>query len=122
MTENNELMRLQKYLANAGICSRRKAEEYILQGLIKVNDEIVINLGTKVDPNKDKIFFKDKIVKNNFKEEKIYIILNKPIGYVTTVKEQFGRDSVLDLIKTNKRLVPVGRLDMYTSRRFNINK
>ncbi len=107
--------RLQKYLAEKGIASRRKCEEYILQGLVKVNGTIVTQLGTKIDPTKDKITFKDQELTNQ-KEKKIYILLNKPIGYVTTVKDQFDRDTVLDLVKIkNVRLVPVGRLDMYTS-------
>ena len=107
--------RLQKYLAEKGIASRRKCEEYILQGLVKVNGNIVTQLGTKIDPTKDKIKFKDQELTNQ-KEKKVYILLNKPIGYVTTVKDQFDRDTVLDLVKIkNTRLVPVGRLDMYTS-------
>ena len=109
-----EDVRLQKYLANCGIASRRKCEEYIQEGLIKVNGSIVIELGTKVNPEKDTIMFKDKII-GKTDEKHIYILLNKPIGYVTTAKDQFGRDTVLDLVKVNKRIVPVGRLDMYTS-------
>lgn len=109
-----EEMRLQKYLALSGITSRRKAEELIKEGKIKVNGRAVIELGTKVNIEKDIIEYEGKRVELN-KIDKVYVILNKPIGYVTTVKDQFGRDSVLDLVKTNKRLVPVGRLDMYTS-------
>ena len=104
--------RLQKYLANAGIASRRKCEELILQGKVEVNGNVVTELGTKVT-SKDVVQYDGKIVKPE--EEKIYILLNKPIGYITTAHEQFGRDKVLDLIKINKRIVPVGRLDMYTS-------
>ena len=106
--------RLQKYLANAGIASRRKCEELILDGKIKVNGKIITELGTKIDTEKDKIEYNNKIIKLNNK--KIYILLNKPIGYVTTAKDQFNRSTVLDLIKgVDERLVPVGRLDMYTS-------
>ena len=108
-----EEIRLQKYLAEAGIASRRKAEEFILQGKIQVNGQVVKELGTKINPKKDKIKYNDKLVKRE--ERKVYILLNKPIGYVTTVKDQFHRDSVLDLVKVKERLVPVGRLDMYTS-------
>ena len=108
-----ELMRLQKYLALAGVASRRKCEELILDGKIEVNGKIENVLGTKVNPETDEIKYNGKIVK--IEEEKVYILLNKPIGYVTTAKEQFGRDKVLDLIKIDKRIVPVGRLDMYTS-------
>lgn len=106
--------RLQKYLAECGIASRRKCEEYILQGKIKVNGKIVTQLGLKINEDIDKVQFEEKTVKKE-NSPKVYILLNKPIGYVTTTKEQFGREKVLDLIKTNKRLVPVGRLDMYTS-------
>ena len=104
--------RLQKILANAGIASRRKCEELILNGKVEVNGEIVTELGTKVS-DKDTVKYNGKIVKPE--EEKVYILLNKPIGYVTTAKDQFNRETVLDLIKINKRIVPVGRLDMYTS-------
>ena len=105
--------RLQKFLAEAGIASRRKCEELIIQGKVSVNGKVVKELGVKVNPEKDKVLYNGKEV--NVQEEKVYILLNKPIGYITTAKEQFGRDMVLDLVKTNKRLVPVGRLDMYTS-------
>lgn len=108
-----EEIRLQKYLSEAGIASRRKSEELILQGKIKVNGQVVTELGTKVNPEKDEVKYKDKLVK--IENKKIYILLNKPIGYVTTAKDQFNRDSVLDLVKVKERIVPVGRLDMYTS-------
>ena len=107
-----EEKRLQKYLAEAGVASRRKCEEYILQGKVEVNGKIITELGTKVTSN-DVVKYNGRIIKPE--EEKVYILLNKPIGYVTTAHEQFGRDKVLDLIKINKRVVPVGRLDMYTS-------
>ena len=105
--------RLQKYLANCGVASRRKCEEYILQGKVNVNGEIITELGTKINPEKDVIEFENKKVKEN--KNYVYILLNKPIGYVTTADEQFGRDMVLDLVKVRERIVPVGRLDMYTS-------
>ncbi len=108
-----EEIRLQKYLAECGIASRRKSEEYILQGKVKINGKIITELGTKINPIKDKIEFENKEIK---KEEKyVYILLNKPIGYVTTANDQFNRDTVLDLVKVKERIVPVGRLDMYTS-------
>ena len=108
-----EEIRLQKYLAEAGIASRRKAEELIQQGKVKVNNVIITELGTKINPEKDKIEYEGKIITRE--DEKVYILLNKPIGYVTTAKDQFNRDSVLDLVKVKQRIVPVGRLDMYTS-------
>ncbi len=108
-----EEIRLQKFLAEAGVASRRKSEELILNGKIKVNGNLITELGTKVNPEKDEIEYNNKIVQ--VEKRKVYILLNKPIGYVTTVKDQFQRDSVLDLVKVKERLVPVGRLDMYTS-------
>ena len=105
--------RLQKYLAECGLASRRKCEELILQGKVKVNNQIVTELGVKVNPEKDIVKFEDKEVKPTSKM--VYILLNKPIGYVTTADDQFGRDTVLDLVKVKERIVPVGRLDMYTS-------
>ena len=106
--------RLQKFLAQNGIASRRKCEEYILQGKVKVNGNVVTQLGTQIDPEKDEIKFLNELVKNTDVKH-IYILLNKPIGYVTTVKDQFNRETVMDLIDIKERLVPVGRLDMYTS-------
>lgn len=108
-----EKVRLQKYLAEAGIASRRKAEELIVAGKIKVNGETVTELGTKINPKQDCVEYEGKLIKRQ--EEKVYILLNKPIGYVTTAKDQFNRESVLDLVKVRQRVVPVGRLDMYTS-------
>ncbi len=108
-----EEMRLQKYLAEAGVASRRKAEDLILQGKVKVNHKIVTELGTKINPQKDKVEYEGRVV--TIPSEKVYILLNKPIGYVTTAKDQFNRETVLDLVKVKQRIVPVGRLDMYTS-------
>lgn len=109
----NESVRLQKYLANCGIASRRKCEELILDGKVSVNGKIVQELGIKIIPNVDKIIYCGKPVQNE--KNMIYILLNKPIGYVTTAKDQFDRETVLDLVKVKERIVPVGRLDMYTS-------
>ena len=109
-----EELRLQKYMADCGIAARRKCEEYILSGQVKVNGTIA-SLGVKVNPKSDVVEFRKKQVQYP-EENKKYILLNKPIGYVTTVKDQFSRQTVLDLVKEiNTRLVPVGRLDMYTS-------
>ena len=95
----NEI-RLQKYLANNGILSRRKAEEAILEGKVKVDGKVVTELGTKINPAINKIEYEGKTVKAE--EEKVYVLLNKPIGYVTTVKDQFNREIVTDLVKGAK--------------------
>lgn len=109
-----EEIRLQKFLANQGICSRRKAEEHIVNGNITVNGIVITELGTKINPEKDEITFQGKKIEVKH-DKKVYILLNKPIGYVTTTKDQFNRDTVLDLIKIPEKILPVGRLDMYTS-------
>ena len=107
--------RLQKYLAEAGIASRRKSEEWIASGRVKVNGVVVTALGTKIDPQKDQVLFDDQPVVISG-EKKIYLMLHKPEGYVTTAKEQFGRPAVLDLVRDVKqRIFPVGRLDYDTS-------
>ncbi|EOD01088.1 pseudouridine synthase [Caldisalinibacter kiritimatiensis] len=107
-------MRLQKYMAKCGIASRRKSEHLIQKGLIKVNGNVITELGYKIDPANDIVEYKNKIIK--MEEKKVYILLNKPVGYITTVKDQFNRPTVLDLIKEVKeRVYPVGRLDFDTS-------
>lgn len=105
--------RLQKFLANNGMAARRKCEEYIVDGRVKVNGKVVTQLGVKINPDKDIVEFDGKVV--NKSEKKVYILLNKPIGYVTTAKDQFDRPTVLDLVKIDEKVLPVGRLDMYTS-------
>lgn len=106
------MIRLNKYIAECGVCSRRSADTLIQSGKVSVNGDVVIDLGVKIDEISDTIAVDNKIIK---KEDKlVYIMLNKPKGYVTTSKEQFGRKSVLDLIDTNLRVYPIGRLDMYT--------
>ena len=108
-----EEIRLQKYLAECGIASRRKCELLIEEGKIKVNSKVAV-IGTKINPEKDIVEYDGKIVKES-KKKHTYILLNKPIGVVTTADDQFGRETVLDLVKVSERVVPVGRLDMYTS-------
>lgn len=105
--------RLQKFLANCGIASRRKCEELIANVKVKVNGEVIKELGTKINPDIDIVEYDGRRVKTC--SDFVYILLNKPIGYVTTVNDQFDRDTVLDLVKVKERVVPVGRLDMYTS-------
>ena len=103
--------RLQKVIANSGYCSRRKAEDLISAGKVKVNGTVISELGFKVDGN-DQIMVNNEILS---REEKEYILLNKPRGVVTTTSDDKDRKTVLDLIKTNKRLYPVGRLDYDTT-------
>jgi len=106
-------LRLNKYLANAGICSRREADEFIEAGVVKVNGEVVTELGTKV-LRTDKISFNDQIVSL---EKKVYVLLNKPKNYVTTSDDPQERKIVMDLVKDacTERIYPVGRLDRNTT-------
>lgn len=103
--------RLQKVISNSGYTSRRKAEELILKGLVKVNNKVVYELGTKVNPN-DLIEVNGYIIKN---ENKVYYLLNKPRGVITSTSDNKGRKTVVDLINTNIRIYPVGRLDYDTT-------
>ena len=108
------IVRLQKYIAQAGISSRRKAEELILDGRVFVNGKKVCELGTKVDDEKDVIEVNGKKILKNKKY--VYIMFNKPEGCVSTVKDQFDRKTVLSYFKNIKeRIYPVGRLDYDTS-------
>lgn len=102
------LMRLQKYLSSAGFCSRRKGEEYIRDGRVKVNGVTVTELGSKVDPQNDRIEVDQKLVQTD--QKKIYIALNKPREYVTSCDHP-GEKIVLDLVDIPERIYPVGRLD-----------
>ena len=108
-----ELIRLQKYIASAGICSRRKAEELITAGKVKVNGERVTELGTKVDPDNDSVEVAGEVISGSGK--KYYIMLNKPAGYITTTSDTHDRQTVMDLVSDIKaRIYPVGRLDAET--------
>ncbi len=109
----NEPIRLNKYLANAGVCSRREADEFIQAGVVKVNGEIVTELGTKV-LRTDEVMFHDQPVSM---EKKVYVLLNKPKDYVTTSDDPQQRKTVMDLVKgaCEERIYPVGRLDRNTT-------
>lgn len=106
-------IRLNKYISNAGICSRREADTLIEAGAIKVNGQVVTELGTKVMPT-DEVRFEDKVLQ---REKPVYILLNKPKDYITTVADEFDRKNVMMLIKgaCKERVYPVGRLDRNTT-------
>ncbi len=109
----DELVRLNKFLANAGVCSRREADEFIQAGVVSVNGEVVTELGTKVKRS-DEIKFHDQPVNV---EKKVYVLLNKPKDYVTTSDDPQARKTVMDLVKgaCKERIYPVGRLDRNTT-------
>ncbi len=106
------MMRLNKFIAGTGITSRRKAEELILQGRVTVNSRTITDLAYKVEPGKDEILLDgEKIAVRKH----LYFLLNKPAGVVTTTNDEKNRKTVVDLIKTNERIYPVGRLDYDTT-------
>ena len=110
------MIRLNSFIAKAGICSRRKADILISQGKIKVNGKVVKQLGLQIDLSKDVVEYNGKILK--IKERNTYVLLNKPRGYITTSRDERGRKTVIDLLSPdlkNKRLFPVGRLDKDTT-------
>lgn len=105
--------RLQKFLARAGVASRRNAEKLILEGKVRVNGIVVKELGTKIDPVKDKVFYEGKRLRPE--ERKVYYILNKPKGYISSVKDENGRKTVVDILSdVPERIFPIGRLDYNT--------
>ncbi len=106
--------RLNKYVANAGICSRRKADEHIKNGLVQVNDEVVIQMGYRVQPG-DVVKFEGKIIEPE--KNKVYILMNKPKNVVTTVSDEKARKTVMEIVKNacTERIYPVGRLDRNTT-------
>jgi 23S rRNA pseudouridine2605 synthase len=110
---SNGEIRLNKYLANAGVCSRRHADELIQSGRVQVNGEIISELGCKVNPAEDNIFVDGSQVV--ILDEPIYIIFNKPKDCITTASDDRGRTTVMDYVKIKRRVYPVGRLDRKTS-------
>ena len=104
-------VRVQKAIADAGICSRRKAEELIVHGHVRVNNELAV-IGMNVDPAKDKILVNGEYLRA---EKKTYILMNKPRGYITTSTDPYNRKHIMQLVDENVRVFPVGRLDRDTS-------
>ena len=112
-TPIKDVIRLNKFIANSGICSRREADQYIQAGVVTVNDEVVTELGTKVNVFTDDIKFNGERIRG---EEKVYIVMNKPKGYVTTASDPHAEKTVMDLLKKcSARVFPVGRLDKNTT-------
>jgi len=101
-------VRIAKFLADCGVASRRKSEELVISGKVKIGDKIIKEVGINVDINSDNIKVDDRLIK---KEEKVYYILNKPKGYVCSVSDPYNSKTVVSLIKSDKKIVPVGRLD-----------
>jgi len=112
--KDDGLIRLNRYISNSGICSRRKADELIQSGVVSVNGEAVTELGTKVDPAKDEIRYNGERLK---REKMVYVLLNKPKDYITTTDDPQERRTVMHLVAkaTKERIYPVGRLDRNTT-------
>jgi 23S rRNA pseudouridine2605 synthase len=106
------LTRINKYIADSGITSRRKAEELILQGRVTVNKNVVIELSFKINPDRDEVFIDGERIRS---KKNIYYLLNKPKGAVSTTNDEKNRKTVVDLIKTKEKIYPVGRLDYNTT-------
>jgi len=103
------MIRLNKYLASAGIASRRKCDDLIMAGKVRVNGEIITQLGVRIDETRDLVEFEDRPIKPT--EQRVYILLNKPVEVVTTVADEHNRPTVIELVNYNTRIFPVGRLD-----------
>ena len=108
-----DAVRLNKFMANAGVCSRRKADELIQAGRVKVNGKVVTDLGVKIHPSKDSVFVNEKQVA--IIDEPIYIVFNKPKDCITTASDERGRATVMDFVKVRQRIFPIGRLDRKTT-------
>ena len=106
------IIRINKFLADSGVSSRRKSEEFILQGRVAINDKIVTDFSQKIDTDRDEVTLDGEKIKP---KKNIYILLNKPKGYITTVSDDRNRATVLDLVKAKERIYPVGRLDYDTT-------
>ncbi len=104
-------MRLQKFLAGAGVCSRRQAEKLILEGRVKVDGKTVTTLGTRIDAGKQRVFLDGKRIRPG--TDRLYLVMNKPRGILTTLRDPYGRPTIADLLRgIPRRVYPVGRLDM----------
>lgn len=106
------MIRLNKFLSEAGVTSRRKSEELIKEGRVSINGNVVTSLSTKVNPFDDKVKLDGELL---HREKKVYYLLNKPKGVITTTKDEKKRKNVVDLVKSSKKIFPVGRLDYDTT-------
>jgi len=113
-SKDTGLIRLNRYISNAGICSRRKADELIAAGVVSVNGTVINELGHKVDPQRDEIRYNGELLK---REKMVYVLLNKPKDYITTTEDPQERRTVMHLVEkaSKERIYPVGRLDRNTT-------
>ena len=112
ISKRKMLTRINKFIADSGITSRRKAEDLILQGRVSVNDSVVENLSYRINPDRDHVFIDGERIKI---KRNVYYLLNKPRGVVSSTKDEKNRNTVIDLVKSKERIFPVGRLDYNTT-------
>ena len=112
-SQDSHLVRINRYLSMSGITSRRKAEELVVQGKVEVNHEVVTDLATRVDPERDKVYVQG--VRAVAVIEHLYLVLNKPKDAITTMSDEKGRPTVMGLVKSQRRVYPIGRLDRNTT-------
>lgn len=112
-TQSSELIRINRYISMCGVASRRKADELVLAGKVAVNGNVMTDLGTKINPRRDKVFVDGKQVAQV--HDYMYLVMNKPKDAITTLSDEKGRTTVMSLVKTKQRVYPVGRLDRNTT-------
>ncbi len=110
---SSDLVRINRYISMCGVASRRKADELVLAGKVEVNGKVMTDLGTKVNPRKDKVFVDGKQVAQV--HDHLYLVLNKPKDAITTLSDEKGRTTVMSMVKTKQRVYPIGRLDRNTT-------
>lgn len=111
--QSADLIRINRYISMCGVASRRKADELVLEGKVEVNGKVMTDLGSKINPNKDKVFVEGKQVAQVY--EHLYLVMNKPKDAITTLSDEKGRTTVMSLVKTKQRVYPIGRLDRNTT-------
>ncbi|MEK7249741.1 MAG: pseudouridine synthase [Bacteroidota bacterium] len=111
--EPTELIRINRYISMCGVASRRKADELVLEGKVEVNGRVMTDLGTKINPHRDKVFVNGKQVAQV--HDNIYLVMNKPKDAITTLSDEKGRTTVMSLVKSKQRVYPSGRLDRNTT-------
>ena len=109
------MIRLNKFLSSAGICSRRKADDLIMKGHITVDGKMVTELGVCIDEERAKVLYDNKLVTLKRTKNKVYILFNKPTNCICTTSDPEGRRTIIDLINVKERIFPIGRLDRNTS-------
>lgn len=112
-SQPTELIRINRYISMCGVAARRKADQLVLDGQVEVNGKVMVDLGTKIDPRRDKVFVNGKQVVRV--HDYVYLVMNKPKDAITTMSDEKGRPTVVSLLKSKHRVFPIGRLDRNTT-------